>query len=265
MPGAGCWSFQGAKPVIAGEGGAITTDDTEVFERACLLGQLSRMGALTSERNAPFQPWGLGMKLRAHPLGIGIAGVQMDRLSDLNHGRRAFIEAVEAGLSGIPGLRPVSSYPGAERGGFHGFPLLHVPEENGGVDTAVLIAAITAAGVPAGPSGYPLLHRLPLFARGYDVFTRDRGPLGAGYPGYREGDFPRTEDMHRRLIFLPVLSDPAPEAAEIVLECLWQSVRQISSRGLKKRTGQRNTQSPFAADSRTRIGADATGRHGSAP
>ena len=214
---AGCWSLQGSKPVSAGEGGVLATDDPQVFDRACLVGQLSRMGALVTREYAVFQPFGFGMKLRAHPLGIAIAGVQLDRLPELNRRRREWVETVEAGLAGVPGFRPVKTYPDGERAGFYGFPILHLPEAHRGEDTAGVIARLNSAGVPATGSGYPLLHRLPLFATGCDLFTRHRGPLGGDYPGYREGDLPRSEEMHRRLIFLPVLADPEPGAADLLL------------------------------------------------
>ena len=102
---AGCWSLQGSKAVSAGEGGVLTTDDVDVFERACLVGQVNRISGidLVSERYTEYQPLGLGMKFRAHPLGIGIAKVQLDKLDELNARRRGYIEAVEAGALGDSG------------------------------------------------------------------------------------------------------------------------------------------------------------------
>lgn len=100
----GCWSLQGSKPISAGEGGVLVTDDPQVFERACLVSQGSRMGALTTPEHAIHQPLGFGMKLRAHPLGIAIADVQFNKLAGLNQRRCAYIDAVETGLQDCPGL-----------------------------------------------------------------------------------------------------------------------------------------------------------------
>jgi len=227
----GCWSLQGSKPVSAGEGGVIATNDTEVFERACLLGQVNRMGGvdLVTERYAKFQPLGTGMKLRAHPLGIGIAQVQLKKLHKLNANRSAVIEEVEAGLGDIPGVEPVKVYEGVKRGGFYGFPFLYAPEELGGLSIEEFINELKAEGLPAGSSPYPMLHRVPLFAEGFDLFTRNRGPLCGDYKGYKEGDFPVTEEMTRRLLFLPVLSDPLPGAAAKVLEVLRKVAGRVQS------------------------------------
>jgi dTDP-4-amino-4,6-dideoxygalactose transaminase len=224
-----CWSLQGSKPVSAGEGGVLATNDVEIFERACLVGQCNRVVGLdlVTARYAELQPLGLGMKMRSHPIGIGIAGVQLDKLDELNRRRTAYVEQIEAGLKEVPGLRPMKVYDGARRAGFYGFPVHHVPEEQGGASTADYIAAVEAAGVPTRPSGYGLLHELPLFAKGFDVFTRNRGPLGEGYRGYRRGDFPRTERMHERLVFLPVLSNPDPSAAGVVVEALKRAAEAV--------------------------------------
>jgi dTDP-4-amino-4,6-dideoxygalactose transaminase len=224
----GCWSLQGSKSVSAGEGGVVATDDIDVFERACILGQVNRLGGvdLATERYQELQPFGIGMKTRSHPLGIGIATVQLNKLDGLNERRGAFIKAVEAGLADVPGIKPIVVYEGAERGGFYGFPMLHVPEESG-VSTETFLAALQAEGLPAKGNPYPPLHTLALFRDGFDIFTRDRGPLAGDYQGYKEGDLPVTEEMVRRLIFLPVLSDPVPGAADKVIEAIRRGAARV--------------------------------------
>ncbi|NLD44644.1 MAG: DegT/DnrJ/EryC1/StrS family aminotransferase [Chloroflexi bacterium] len=218
----GAWSLQGSKPVSAGEGGVVATSDPEVFDRACLVGQVNRIAGLdlAQDKYRYLQPLGTGMKFRAHPLGIGIAGVQLSKLAALNARRGAYVEEVERGLATVPGLRPIPTSEGSQRGGYYAFPVRYVPEEVGGASREKMIEAINRAGVPAKESGYQLLHRLPIFAQGFDLFTGNRGPLCGDYAGYREGDLPVTERMHEELIFLPVLSDPIPGAAELIVSSL---------------------------------------------
>lgn len=220
----GCWSLQGSKPVSAGEGGVLVTDNIDAFERACLVGQVNRIAGidLVGGKYADLQPLGLGMKFRAHPLGIGIAKVQLEKLPELNKRRAAYVEEVEAGLADIPGLRPLKVYPGARRGGFYAFPVIHEPEHMGGMTTQQFIDGLTAAGLKATFDPYPSLHKLPLFAKGFDVFTRNRGPLGAaeGWRPYPANAFPKEDLAKSRTVFLPCLSDPVPEAAQVVLDTL---------------------------------------------
>jgi len=218
----GAWSLQGSKPVSAGEGGILATNDPEIFDRACLVGQVNRIVGmdLAQDKYRYLQPLGTGMKFRAHPLAIGIASVQLNKLSALNARRGQYVEEVEAGLADVPGLKPISTSPGSQRGGYYGFPVRYVAEEVGGASVAKMIEAINRAGVPANPSPYVLLHRLPLFAQGFDLFTGNRGPLAGDYPGYKEGDLPITEKIVSELIFLPVLSDPIPGAARLIVDSL---------------------------------------------
>jgi perosamine synthetase len=223
----GAWSLQGSKPASAGEGGMVATNDVEIFERACLIGQVNRVAGLdlVTDKYKHLQPLGLGVKFRAHPLGIGIASVQMKKLNNLNARRRAYIQVVEAGLKDIRGLQSVGKYEGAEPAGFYGFPVHYTPEEMGGLSTNRFIDALNQEGLRVHGNSYPPLHTLPLFADGFDVFTRGRGPLctpemGGDYQGYKPGDFPVTERVCSQLVFLPVFSNPVEGAAEQVISAI---------------------------------------------
>lgn len=220
---AGCWSLQGSKAVSAGEGGVLVTRHVDVFERACLAGQVNRIVGidLHTPDYEEYQPYGTGMKFRAHPLGIGIASVQLKKLPELNRRRRTYVEAVEAGLAEIPGLEPIPTTPDSERGAYYGFPVHY--------DRAVLgemtdfVRAARERGLAVSPNSYPPLHTLPYFARGFNLYTGGRGVLAEGWRGYQPGDLPVTAQMVDELLFLPVLSDPVEGAAQIILEALSQA------------------------------------------
>ena len=216
------WSFQGSKALSGGEAGVLATDDTEVFERACLVGQVNRIKGvdLVTSKYEELQPLGLGMKYRSHPLAVGIATVQLQKLAALNEARRSYVETVEKAASDFPGLAPVKTYEGVERGGFYGFPMHVRPGEVDGFTVDRAIESLKAQGVHATGNPYPALHTLPLFAKGFDVFTRDRGPLGGDYPGYSPGDLPVTVETVSNLLFLPVLSNARPGSTERVVQAL---------------------------------------------
>jgi len=214
-----CWSLQGSKAVSAGEGGVLATDDIELFERSCLIGQANRIAGmdLATTRYEKYQPLGTGMKFRAHPVAIGIASVQLRKLDALNAGRRKWFAAIETGIGSVSFLDPVTRYPGAGQGGFYGFPVHFRPSAGSAVTAAKFASALKAEGVAASTNPYPLLHLLPYFAEGFDLFTGGRGPLTGDYPGYKVGDLPNSERMAENLVFLPVLTDPIEEAADFVL------------------------------------------------
>jgi len=226
----GAWSLQGAKPLSAGEGGVVTTNDPTYYERICWLGQINRGAENGLDMATPSlrasRPLGLGFKLRAHPVAVGIASVQLTRLNAKNANRKKWCDQTALALkkAGILGIIPVHTHTHAERGGFYAFPLLFdaklMPKS---LTLAKFVADLQQAGVDAtGSSRYPLLHRLPLFAKGADIFGHGRGPItpGKNYKGYKEGDFPVAEKVYDRIVFLPCLSDAKDGAVEKMVEII---------------------------------------------
>lgn len=205
-------------------GGVFATNDVDVFERACLAGQVNCIAGinLVGAKYKIHQPLGLGMKFCVHPLGIGIAKIQLDKLNMLNIRRGVHVAAVEAGLADIPGLRPVKVYNGTERAGFYRFPVRYSTAELQGPSCKDYCEALHALGLKVSIAPYPNLHPLPLFAEGFDIFTRDRGPLcvSKDYTGYKHGDLPKAEKAEMNTPFLPLFGDPLPKAAGIILETL---------------------------------------------
>ena len=252
----GAWSLQGNKSVSGGEGGMLATNDVTVFERACLLGQVNRPPNVVGEAVAALQyrhlpPMGLGVKFRAHPLAVGIASVQLKKLDELNANRRAYIKEVTDGLHEIPGVSPVERYDGAEPAGFYGFPIRYHQSEMHGLPAPVFAEALRKEGVlannnpypllvgdgvplfsgslPTNSNPYPLLHTLPLFTQGLDIYTDGRGSLctadmGGTFRGYAAGDLPVTEKVCSQLIFLPLLTEPIAGAASGILT----AIRKVS-------------------------------------
>ena len=249
---AGAWSLQGSKPISGGEGGMLATNDVSVFERACLLGQVNRSANVVGEtveglRYAHLPPMGLGVKFRAHPLAIGIASVQLKKLDKLNANRRAYIQEISDGLREISGVSPVETYPGTEPAGFFGFPIHYHEEEMQGLPAPVFAEALRKEGVLANnnpyplvvgdgvpvfsgsmatnSNPYPLLHTLPLFTQGIDMYMDGRGVLctnamGGGYETYTPGDLPVTEKACSQLIFLPLLTEPVAGAVSGILDAI---------------------------------------------
>ena len=252
----GAWSLQGNKPMSGGEGGMLATNDVAVFERACLLGQVNRPPNVVGEaaeelRYAHLPPMGLGVKFRAHPLAIGIASVQLKKLDELNANRRAYIKEITAGLHAIPGVSAVERYEGAEPAGFYGFPIRYHQEEMHGLPAPIFAEALRREGVlannnpypllvgdgvplfsgnlPTNSNPYPLLHTLPLFTQGLDIYTKRRGSLcttdiGGTFKGYAAGDLPVTEKVCSQLIFLPLLTKPVAGAISRILT----AIRKVS-------------------------------------
>ena len=253
---AGAWSLQGNKSISGGEGGVLATNDVTVFERACLLGQVNRSPKVEGEAAELLQythlpPMGLGVKFRAHPLAIGIASVQLKKLDELNANRRAYVQEIFDGLQDIPGVSPIETYERTEPAGFYGFPIHYREEEMNGLPAPLFAEALRKEGVlannnpypllvgdgvplfsgslPTNSNPYPLLHTLPLFTQGLDIYMNDRGSLcpvdaGGTFKRYAPGDLPVTEKVCSQLIFLPLLTKPVADAASKILT----AIRKVS-------------------------------------
>ena len=177
--------------------------------------------------------------------------MQLKKLDKLNANRRAYIQEISDGLREISGVSPIETYPGAEPAGFFGFPIHYHEEEMHGLPAPVFAEALRKEGVlannnpyplvvgdgvpvfsgsmPTNSNPYPLLHTLPLFTHGLDMYMDGRGVLctndmGGEFETYAPGDLPVTEQTCSQLIFLPLLTEPVAGAVSGILD----AIREVS-------------------------------------
>jgi len=146
----------------------------------------------------------LGWKWRAHPLAVALARVSLRslvyRLEHFAANRDALVEAIR----GVPGIRPVKTYPKAKGIELYGgLRFLYDPESLGGLSAEKLCNALNAEGVPMQPGGF----RTPEHLRA--IYTTDLpGLWGDGHPGpaniplprYRKGDYPVSEGLDGKVL-----------------------------------------------------------------
>jgi perosamine synthetase len=109
------FSMNGPKPLSAGEGGFILTDN-EIYYRALLRGHYNkrcRSEIPPAHQYDPYAVTGAGLKHRIHPLAASIALDQLGHLDTYLDGRARIATAIAAELDGIPGIRTLS--PGRRR------------------------------------------------------------------------------------------------------------------------------------------------------
>lgn len=217
------FSLQGhnpyGKPVAGGEGGVVTTNQRELYERQLIYCHLHRAGIkeeLTNPAYRIFDTEVLGLKWRAHPLALAIAKVSLDSLDYRIERSAEYREKVFGALGQLPGLEPEHTYPKANRVQLYGgLMIIYHPEELGGLSAEKFVEAVRAEGAPVGGPGFDHLEHLkPLYRRGFDLWGHDRGPLSGEFMGlppykaYKEGDFPISEDLNRRVFNIPCLVEP---------------------------------------------------------
>ena len=229
----GCFSLQGSKAMVAGEGGIVVTDDTELYERLLICGHYGRIEQdLITDCYRHLAPPGIGYKFRAHPLAIGIAKVQLSRLEELNQKRTANFAYLDRELGKLKGIETLSVYPKAKRGGFYGYRAIYHEEELG-VPRERFIEALKAEGVNVSPCRYMICHLHPLY-QGYNFHGKGcpyNCPHTKEYQSPGEGSLPVTEDVYRRLLALPVFTDPPQGLLEQYVEAFRKVVENINQLG----------------------------------
>jgi perosamine synthetase len=100
---AGCFSFSSQKIVTTGQGGAVVTDDAEIFERMRLLRDFGR------ERGGIDQYKTVGWNLKFTDLQAVIGLSQMQRLSSLVARRREIYASYRARLEQLRSVRMIAT------------------------------------------------------------------------------------------------------------------------------------------------------------
>jgi dTDP-4-amino-4,6-dideoxygalactose transaminase len=154
----GCFSFQTTKPMTAGEGGMITTDDPELEQRCQSL--------INCGRRRPgdtFEGPVLGANYRMTEWQCAVLLAQLARLPEQIEKKSRFAAHLRAGLDSIPGLRAVARDPRHTREVIYAF-IFMVDEAALGVSRNRFVRALRAEGIPAGVGSEPV-YRSALFPR----------------------------------------------------------------------------------------------------
>lgn len=102
----GCFSFQGAKVAIGGQGGAYVTNDIEAYNLAKSLGSYGRT-------DSKMQYWSdyIGWNYSMPSLPASLAYSQLKRLEDLIEFKRNLFKQYKKGLNNVAGLRLIEESP----------------------------------------------------------------------------------------------------------------------------------------------------------
>jgi len=172
------FAFYPNKQITTGEGGVITTDRDTWAE---LFRSLRNQGRDSSE--AWLNHVRLGYNYRLDELSAALGVAQMARVEQLLAQRAQVAEWYRQGLAEIQGVIPPVIGPATTRMGWFVYVIRLRPE----IHRDVVMEGLARRGVPSRPY-FPPIHLQP--------FYRNRF-------GYREGDFPITEQVARSTLALP--------------------------------------------------------------
>ena len=151
----GCFSFQASKNLNSGEGGAIATNDEEVYDRCFAFHGNGRVRKNMGETFA----FG-GANLRLTEFQGAILNSQMTRVEAQSRIREENAKHLTSLLAKIPGIQPVKNYEGCTRSAWHLYMFRYDKEAFAGIPRATFLKALAAEGV-RGSSGYTPLNKQP--------------------------------------------------------------------------------------------------------
>ena len=196
----GVFAFYPNKQITTGEGGVIVTDDEEAAHL---------MRALRNQGRAPGDTWlqhtYLGYNYRLDELSAAIGWVQMGRLGELMAKRARVAGWYDERICEIPGVEPPHSSPHTTRASV----FVYVVRFSTDLDRDAVARALDAHGIPARPYFLPI-HLQPYMIERF---------------GYKEGDYPVTEDLGRRGLALPFSGVMSEGQVDHVCQVLNEVVR----------------------------------------
>jgi perosamine synthetase len=191
----GVYAFYPNKQITTGEGGMIVTDD----DQAAAL-----MRALRNQGRAPGDTWlqhtHLGYNYRMDEMSAALGKVQMSRLDELLAKREQVASWYNERIAEIPGMEPPQVAVSTTRASW----FVYVVRFAAGIDRDRVANSLGELGIPARPYFIPI-HLQPYMVERF---------------GYREGDFPVTEDLGRRGLALPFSGVMSEAQVEQVCQAL---------------------------------------------
>jgi dTDP-4-amino-4,6-dideoxygalactose transaminase len=182
----GCFSFFSNKNLVTGEGGMVVTQNKAWAEK--IRGMRSHgMEALSWDKYRghlfSYDIQGLGYNYRTTEIQSALGLVQLKKLYRNNRRRKKVVETYRKELQEVEGISiPFSKFRGNPS--YHLFPILLAPS----IDKNKLMGRLKDFGIQTSVH-YPPVHLFSLYRKGF---------------GYKRGMLPRTEEVSRREVTLPL-------------------------------------------------------------
>jgi UDP-4-amino-4,6-dideoxy-N-acetyl-beta-L-altrosamine transaminase len=206
------FSFHPVKTMTTGEGGAVTTNDPELYERLLLLRShgITRDPARLSEQPGTwwYEQQLLGFNYRLTEIQAVLGSSQLSKLDRFIDRRLAIIDRYQAAFAELDWLRPPRR--GLNRTAYHLF-VVQIDFERIGRSRAEVMAALAALGVGSQVHYIPVPHQ-PWYRQAYG----------------EQGPFPAADRYYDRALSLPLFPAMTDEEVERVIS----AVKGLASGGM---------------------------------
>lgn len=198
---AGIFAFYPNKQITTGEGGIISTNDSEIAE---LCRSMRNQGR--SDGDKWLNHCRLGYNYRLDELSSALGVAQMERIDEMLAKREAVARAYNARLERLEGVTIPLGEPGIKISWF-----VYVVCLGPGINRDRAMAYLQENGVDCRPYFQPI-HLQPFYR---EMF------------GFHEGDFPNTERIASSTLALPFFNNCTEQQMDYVVEVLAEAIRRL--------------------------------------
>lgn len=185
----GIFSLQAGKPLVAGEGGMLVTNNFGIYDAAMYLGHYERIKFSSKTKYAKYSKTGGGYKFRIHPLASALALTQFKGIKEKLRKHNKLMSYYETKLNDIDQLQTFKKvYKNFNYGGRFG---LRATLKIDPSQKLNFIKECNGNGLQVEDEYIPLLHREEFF-------------LKHGVKNLGTNIFEETEDLYKSLISLPI-------------------------------------------------------------
>jgi len=150
----GCFSFQGAKLTVSGEGGIFVTDDEELYKKALLIASMGR-----TDSEAVFWSDQIGYQYTIANLTAALALAQVERVDELLAKKRQIFNWYNDRLEDVPGIKIIKEKEGCESNYCYPSILL---EDSIPANRDEVLQKLKDVNIHCRP-GFPQMSRFPVF------------------------------------------------------------------------------------------------------
>ncbi|PVH92288.1 PLP-dependent transferase [Periconia macrospinosa] len=213
------WSLQAKKNITGGQAGVFATNSTEYFAHAVSHGHFNKRAKQEvpqDHRLRKFWLTGLGLNLRAHPLAIAMANVQLDGHRLAQTYREKYAKQLISGLKNIPFLTmpAITTQPKVKHAWYAFVMQFDASRAPKGLTREKFVQKLQdMAGLSEVdiPNSTGLLHDLPLFTNTAEAIPRFGTP-GPWKKAQETSEFPNALSFYNTAIKLPVWTSASDEA-----------------------------------------------------
>ncbi len=221
------WSLQGAKNISGGEGGIMTTNNRNFYERALLLGQYNKRCSREISSDSKWNKYtvtGMGLKYRAHPLAIAIAGKLFAEIEKNNRFRAGYAKELIGILKDNKNVKlPPAYFDKKIQPSWYAFTFFLNDEFLQNNPIVEVLSKCKDRGLADidNPGSTKPLNLLPLFQDPVDLFPIYK--IKQNNFSYKKGEFPKAEKIYGEILKMPVGVDKQD-----------RKIMDIYIRGIKK-------------------------------